>query len=125
MKEIRCVVCGQEVARRAPSGDRPEHYHVACAEEAKKVAVVWHGKLLQHNGEDLSWARDKSDEDGEYYGVAFDDERGYFSATIVVHGVESEGDGATALEALSSAYDDLQQETRRISAKVWQIGQDT
>jgi len=122
MNELRCIICGQEVTHRTPGGDQPEHYHVSCAAEAKGLTVVWNGKVLQHSDEDLSWVRDKSEEDGEYYGVTFDDERGYFSATIVVHGVESEGEGATALSAIEAAYDDLQQETLRIAAKVWELG---
>jgi hypothetical protein len=121
----KCVVCGEEII--PPSHlevqDVPRHYHIHCAEQAKQLAVVWRGLVLQGTDEDLCWAHDKSEETGLYLGVAFEDERGFFSATIAVHGVESEGEGATAIEALDSAYIDLQQETLRITAEVWQLGQ--
>lgn len=118
-----CVVCGRYIDPLEPGRDNPKHYHVSCAAKAAAVAVIWRSKALPSSDEHLSWVHDKSEEDGHYLGVAFDDERGFFTATIVLHGLESEGQGATAMEALDDAYDDLQQETLRITAEVWQLGQ--
>lgn len=118
----KCVVCGGWVDL-TEEGNYPSHYHIACAEKAKEEVVVWRGKALQAEEEDLSWVHDNSELTGHYLGVAFEDKLGFFSATIVVHGVESEGEGATAVEALDSAYIDLQQETLHITSEVWQLGQ--
>lgn len=120
--EPKCVVCGLYCTDSTE--DNPKHYHIACAAKAQAVAVVWHGKVLQGGEEHLTWIRDKEEEEGLYLGVAFDDERGFFTATIVLHGVEAEGQGPSAMDALNDAYNDLQQETLRITARVWQLGQD-
>ncbi len=120
----KCVVCGGEIVPpNNEAQDVPRHYHPTCAEQARQLVVVWRGKALRGTDEDLSWAHDKSEETGLYIGAAFDDVRGFFTATIVLHGVESEGEGANALEAIDSSYIDLQQETLRTTAEVWQLGQ--
>ena len=120
--ETRCVVCGRYTDPLEPGRDNPKNYHVSCAKKANAVAVLWRGKALQGSDEDLSWVREEL---GLYLGVAFEDERRIFSATVVVRGVESEGEGANAIEALDSAYIELQQEVLRITAEVWQLGQGT
>ncbi len=105
--------------------DSPTHYHQQCAMDARGLPVVWHGFSLQYDdGEDLSWTRDHSDqEEGLYLGVAFDDNRGVYTAAIQLHGVETEGQGPTTRDALKDAYDNLQEEALRVAAKVWQLGQ--
>lgn len=121
--EAKCVVCGGYIDPLEPGLDNPKHYHTACATQTKQLAVVWRGKVIRSSDEDLTWVLNKEEDEGLYLGAAFDDQRGFFTATIVLHGVESEGEGVNATEALDSAYIDLQQEVLRITAEAWQLGQ--
>ncbi len=119
-----CVVCGRYIDPLEPGPGDPKHYHVACAAKAAGVAIVWHFTALSATDEHLSWVRDDK-ERALYLGVSFDDDRGYFTAAIVIHNVEAEGEGSTALDALNDAYEDLKQEILRITAAVWQLGQNS
>lgn len=122
-QEATCVVCGGYIDPLEPGRDNPKHYHSSCATKAQALAVVWHGKALPASDEHLTWVHDGHERTGLYLGVAFDDDRGFFTATIVLHGLEAEGQGKSAMAALDDAYNDLQQETLRITAEVWQLGQ--
>lgn len=124
MSNKHCVICGDPV--QPDDDDDPKHYHIHCAEKAKGIAVLWRGNALKaEDDQDLSWVCDKSDAESFYLGVSFEDEPCNYSACIEILGVEGEGSGANALEALDDAYENLKQECFLITGAVYTLGKES